>query len=124
MAAPGTDTDRHARLILSALEEGYRPSHPGARFDVDRVDRWTTRIRVVDPDVASLEIEDRDGPVWDALDRLPEDSFQRIGLVFVLAPEELEDSPTNRMFEAERDARLRRRQVRADAASRRGEQRQ
>lgn len=124
MATPGDRTSPHVRRILEVLESGFGLGHPKARFDVDRVNRWTIRIRVVDPGVASLELEDRDGPVWDALDRLPDETFQMISLLFVLAPDELKDAPTNRMFEDERDARLRRRRARSAAAGRRGEPRQ
>ena len=116
---PARRTSRHVRRILEVLESGYGPSHPRARFDVDQVNRWTIRIRVVEPGIASLGPTERDTPIWDALQALPDDTFQMISLLFVLAPGELKDSPTNRMFEDERDARLRRRLARSAAAGRR-----
>jgi hypothetical protein len=119
MTNPAVPPNRHVRRILAALEEGYKPSHPEARFDADQSSRWSIRVRVVDPDVEPLELLDRDGPVWEALDVLPDETFQMLSLVFVLAPDELGDSPTNRWFESERAARQRRRRVRADAARKR-----
>jgi len=120
MATPGERTSPHVRRILDALESGYRPGHPKARFDIDQVNRWTIRIRVVDPGVAPLDPTERDGPLWEALQPIPDETFQMISLLFVLAPSELKDSPTNRMFEDERDVRLRRRLARSAAADRRG----
>ncbi|HEY2154480.1 MAG TPA: hypothetical protein VGH33_02545 [Isosphaeraceae bacterium] len=124
MATEGERTSPHVRRILEVLETSYKPGHPKSRFDVDQVNRWTIRIRVIDPAVKSLSLTERDAPIWDALQALPDETFQMISLLFVLSPGELKDSPTNRMFEDEREARITRRRARSVAASKQGETRQ
>jgi len=90
----------HVDRILDVLERGYRPLHPNARFDAYQSTRWSIRIRIVDPDVANLDYFDRDQPVWNLFDALPDDTFQMISILFLLSPEELEESPTNQDFES------------------------
>jgi hypothetical protein len=60
--------------------------------------------RVVDRSFGRKDITQRDGHLWDVLHRnLPKHVFVQIGLLMLLAPDELETSAMNYQFENPHD---------------------
>jgi hypothetical protein len=108
MPSVGKKSNRHIQLILDTLEEGYKPLHPQARFDVYQASRWSIRIRVIERGLAKLDLTERDKPIWDLFEALPEATYQMIGLLFLLDPDELEDSEINEKFESDLAIKLKR----------------
>ena len=92
--------DRHVERILEALLHGYRPQHPKARIDVKRYNSVCVWIRVVDPDFARMDLNDRDDSVWDALEvSVSEETLAEVSWLVLLTPKERKKSLMNLEFE-------------------------
>jgi stress-induced morphogen len=84
--------------IIGALES-YAASHPRAAIDVYRQDRFSVRVRIIDPDFAQMSRPQRHDLVWRTLDMLADDVQSDISMLVLVAPDELAMSGSNMEFE-------------------------
>jgi hypothetical protein len=92
--------DEHTRIIRSALEHEYMAcGHPRARIDVKRYNSVSVWVRIIDADFRELSKAERDDLVWNALERLPEELYSQVTMLFLFTPEEAKSSIMNIEFE-------------------------
>lgn len=98
-----SDLEKHE--IEQALQ-AYKQNHPNACIKVQRQNNVSLRIRVIDPDFEGTDRVDREPEVWQALEALPDEIFQNITMLLLLAPSETGQSLANMEFENPVPSRL------------------
>jgi hypothetical protein len=91
--------DKHVRRIRDVLECKYRSAHPRARVDAKRSNSVCIHVRIIDPAFAGKSMFDRDEPVWEVLDTLPDETRAEISMLVLLTPKEAKTSLMNVDFE-------------------------
>jgi hypothetical protein len=99
MAKSKEPCDEAVDEIRNLLEREYVAAHPDAQVTVRRYNPWSIRIRIIDPELKGSQLTVRDGEVWEILEKLSEDTFQQVSLLFLLTPKEAKSSWVNREFE-------------------------
>ncbi len=84
----------------------YQQDHPQARVSAYRQNRFSIRLRVIDPEFERDDRCDRSDRVWAYLRQLPEETQFDLSVVLLLAPSELERSAGNVDFEHPLPSRL------------------
>jgi hypothetical protein len=90
--------DDAVQLIADALEQ-YLRDHADAEIDVYRQDRFSIRVRVIDPSFAKLQKSERHARVWSYLDNVPEEAQSDVSMLVVITPDEAARSIANIEFE-------------------------
>ncbi len=103
-AAKKTDPD--VRRILDTLQKDYTRRHPKALVEAYRQNPVSIRIRIVDPEFASLDRAEREKSVWPILDTLPENIRSDISLLLLLTPDERANSFASHEFDHPIPSRL------------------
>ncbi len=94
----GASADPQIQEIRDSLGP-YADAHSNAEIDVRRRNSVSLRIRIIDPDFASIDRVDRETPIWRLLEELPDSVLSNITMLLLLTPEEAPDSFANREFE-------------------------
>lgn len=89
--------DGDVQKVLKAIT-AYKAAHPKAEVSAYRYNQASIRIRVVDPDLKSLDRLERDEFVWKYLEKLPENVLSQITMLVLLAPGEESKSGSNLEF--------------------------
>lgn len=84
--------------IIAALRT-YEADHPRSQIDLYRQNSVSVRLRIVDPDFASLDVPERSRHVWVYLGQLPDEVQSDLSTVLLLAPHETGSSFANLDFE-------------------------
>lgn len=91
--------DRDLQKVIATLKRELRPLYPAAQIEGYRHYPEAIWIRIVDSGFASMPITQRDAAIWHVLDtHLPEALVDQIGLLLLLAPDELLTSAMNQRF--------------------------
>jgi len=104
--AAAKNPDKTVNTIEEKLRAEYCGQHPQARVDVKRYNSVSVRIRVIDPDFATVSRTERDNVVWAILDSLPDKVRADITLLVLLTPSEAKTSIMNLEFEDPLPSRL------------------
>ncbi|HXD86399.1 MAG TPA: hypothetical protein VN641_07885 [Urbifossiella sp.] len=97
-SVPRGKTDPAVKRILEKLNQ-YQSEHPRARIQVYRQNRFSIRIRVIDPAFQKLSRSERARMVWPLLRELPDDTLTEVSMVLLIPPEEIETSMVSREFD-------------------------
>lgn len=89
--------DGDVQKVLKALGL-YENAHNKAEVSAYRYNQASIRIRVVDPDLKSLDRIERDEFVWKYLEKLPENVVSQITMLVLLSPGEESKSGSNLEF--------------------------
>jgi hypothetical protein len=93
-------TDAAVQQILDVLNKSYAAKHPHARVDAYRHDKYSVRLRIIDPDFRKFAWSERINLIWPMLEKeLPEETLGDIWFYLFLTPEEAKRSATNMEFE-------------------------
>lgn len=92
-------SDRQVVAIRSLLDRTYKVQHPEAEIDIRRYNRYSIRVRVIDPAFRGMSRVDRDDRLRAALDELSEEIQADLTMLLLLAPEETKTSLVNLEFE-------------------------
>ena len=92
------ESDEGVSAIAEALER-YQRHHPAASIDIYRYDRFSVRLRIIDPTFSKVDRLQRHDVTWSYLETLPEEVQADITVVVLLHPDEVEDSLGNFHFE-------------------------
>lgn len=95
---PRGESDPCLESVVAALR-AYKATRPDARIDVYRQDRFSIRIRVIDPAFARSSRPSRHDLVWSYLEKAPEEALGDVSTLLTLTPEELATSFANMEFE-------------------------
>jgi hypothetical protein len=91
-------TDAKLDKIKLALEP-YQNDHPAAAIDLYRQNKYSIRVRIIDPDLKGQDRVQRSDLAWKYLDTLSDDVATDISTVLLLTPDEIEKSFANMEFE-------------------------
>jgi hypothetical protein len=95
--AKNKTADADVQKVLKALHL-YQSAHQNAEVSAYRYNQASIRIRVVDPDLKTLDRIERDEFVWKYLEKLPENIVSQITMLVLLAPGEETKSGSNLEF--------------------------
>jgi len=98
MNIPRGQSDEIIDGIIESLR-AYEADHPDAQIDLYRQNPVSVRVRIIDPDFASLDRVERNKDVWKYLDSLEEESQSDISSLILLTPGETKISFANFEFE-------------------------
>ena len=101
MTTRNKQIDRHVGRVLETLREKYLPDHPRAQIDARRYNTACIWVRILDPDYAGTELNQRWERLWELFEPLPEAIQSEISLLFLLTPKEASSrfAHMNREFE-------------------------
>ena len=91
--------DEDVQQIIELLVREYRMFHPSAKIDVYRQNSAAIRIRIIDPDFRGKNRVERDRPISQLLEQLPESIESQITFLLLLTPVETKMSFANFDFE-------------------------
>ncbi len=91
-------TDETLERIRCALDR-YQKDHPDSQIDLYRHDRFSIRVRIIDPRFLRMRRVDRHDSVWQYLDVLSDETQSDISLLVLIAPSEIKKSGANLVFE-------------------------
>jgi hypothetical protein len=91
--------DEILETIKRLALDSYARDHPGARITLYRYNKFSVRIRVVDPAFKAMGKTERDRQVWRYLEKLPQDAHEDISMLVLIAPEEATQSLGNLEFD-------------------------
>jgi stress-induced morphogen len=97
--------DSDVMEVLQGLE-AYRVIHPSAKIDSYRQNSASIRIRIIDPDFATMNRAARHDYVWGFIEGLSEDIQSQITILLLLTPQETKKSIANMDFENPIPSRL------------------
>jgi len=98
ISIPRGQSDKIIDGIIESLR-AYEADHPNAQIDLYRQNPVSVRVRIIDPDFASLDRVERNTYVWKYLDSLDEESQSDISSLILLTPDETKKSFANFEFE-------------------------
>src|SRR5260221_5551492 len=80
-------SDSALEAIVKSLAK-YEAAHRRAEIMAYRQNSASIRIRVIDPDFASVSRSDRHDTVWSYLEGLPDDVLSQISVLLALTPDD------------------------------------
>jgi stress-induced morphogen len=98
--------DAQIDKVRSLLDKNYRKDHPDAVIDVYKRNKYSIRIRIIDPSFAGKDDVAREEEVLSILKKLPNETFTNITMLLLLTPGETRDSFGNVDFEHPQSSRL------------------
>ena len=90
--------DKYVKRFVAALQD-YVGTHPNAEVELFRANPGSIRVRIIDPDYKGLSDEEREDPVWEYLNQLPEDTVGFLSTLLLITPQEAKKSIANVDFE-------------------------
>lgn len=84
--------DKVVRQIEDVLRAEYGAKHGRADIQVYRLNSSSIRIRIIDPDFATKDLEERENAIWPILKTLPEEVRADISFLLLLTPAERKTS--------------------------------
>ena len=88
MAVRKPKTDQLVEQILEIIRTNYLPDHPKARVDAYYDDERGIRVRILDPDLAGMKMEQRWEPFFEWIEPLSPEVRSEIGMLFFMTPKE------------------------------------
>lgn len=95
---PRGESDEIIEQIIAGLRP-YLADRPKAKIDVYRQNRFSVRIRIIDPGFAKLGTAARHDIAWGYLEKIPDEAQSDISTLLLLAPAEVKKSFANVEFE-------------------------
>lgn len=88
MGSNGKTIDASVKQVLAVLKKGYGKKHPKAQIEAYRYNPAAIRVRIIDPDLARLELFDRHEHVLQLLEELPDEIFTDLSMLSLITPRE------------------------------------
>jgi hypothetical protein len=93
-------TDPKVQQVLDVLHREYNARHSKAKVDAYRYNKYSIRVRVLDPDLANIHLVDRSAMLWEILRKnLPKHVREQIDFFILLTPKEAKRSAMSKEFD-------------------------
>jgi hypothetical protein len=92
--------DPKVQKVLEVLRKEYGSNHPKAVIEAYRYNKFSIRVRVLDPDLAKVHITERTRPIWKILrEHLPKKVRGDVDFLLPLTPKEAKNSAMSMEFD-------------------------
>ena len=92
--------DRKVQQVLEALRKQYGSEHPKAVIEGYRFNKYSIRVRILDPDFGKVDITKRTKPLWQILkDSLATEVRKDVDFLLPLTPKEAKKSAMSMEFD-------------------------